>query len=302
MHITPQQVYDAFGDGRPDPEAIRAMVQYLHNQGRLHYLLLVGDGSSRPDGYTGPAGALRVVTALVPTAHLHETPSDQALVTGSEGRPLVAVGRLPAQAADQVEAVVSKTLHWEESGAASALILVDDDDDFARFAEEIGTLMPIPWQRVDATEDGARDHTLETLGSSETWLNYVGHGSLALWGDEKVLQREDEWGRPAAVTVWACLSAYFIHHQQDSLAEVWLHSAQGGAVAFVGPTGETYLVQQEPIALAFYQAVVAGEPLGDSLLAGWLAAGDREQDAARSFLLLGDPALRLYIPGEEKQP
>ncbi len=291
--LTPTQVYDAFGDGRPDPETIRTMVNRLHGAGELRYLLLVGDASARPGGYAGGAGALRVVTALVPTAHLHETPSDQALILDEGGRPLVAVGRFPARTAEEVEVMVDKTLHWEGTGLAASILLSDDEPDFGQFADDMLAYLPAPAERLDAAEEDARAKILAQVEDEATWLNYVGHGSLALWGDEKVLQREDEWAEPAVVTIWACLSAYFVHPTQDSMAEVWLRSGRGGAVAFLGPTGETYLYQQHPLAETFYKEVQAGRPLGDALLAAWQDAGEAEQDAVRSFLLLGDPALRL---------
>lgn len=294
--LAPEQVYDAYGDGRPDPEAIRAMVSDLQSQGALRYLFLVGDASARPDGYAGQEGTQRVVTAFVPTAYLHETPSDQALVTDDEGLPLVAVGRFPAQTVDQVEAMVAKTLHWEENGLSSGLVLTDDQSEFALLADEILPQLPVASQRFDAAQDDARDGVLAGLEDPGMWLNYIGHGSLVLWGDEKVMLRDDRWPEPAVVTVWACLSAYFVHPKEDSLAEVWLSAPQGGAVAFVGPTGETFLSQQRPIAMTFYQEIQAGQRIGDALLAGWLAADDFARDAAHSFLLLGDPALRLHSP------
>lgn len=297
--VTPMQVYDSFGDGRPDPAAIRSLVWQLHDQGRLRYLLLLGDASAHPDGYAGEKGELLVVTDLVPTLHLHETPSDQTMITDKQGQPLIAVGRFPARTPVEVETMVQKTLQWEKTGPTSTVILSDDQPDFGHFVTVVGPLLPATTQQLDAAQADARSLVLEHLEEESTWLNYVGHGSLALWGDEKLLQREDEWEKAAVVTVWACLSAYFVHPEQDSLAEVWLRSAQGGAVAFVGPTGETYLHHQEPFAGTFYQEIQAGRSIGEALLAAWKAAGDDALDVVRSYLLLGDPALRLYAPPPE---
>jgi hypothetical protein len=292
--ITPRQVYDAYGDDRPDPAAIRSMVRELHDRGQLRYLLLVGDASSRPDGYAGEYDKQLVVTDLVPTTHLHETPSDETLVVDEQGHPLVAVGRFPAQTPADVKAMVQKTLQWEASTPSPALILHDDQSDFARFVDQVSPLLPASTRRLEVAQEGARSEVLEQLGREGTWLNYVGHGSLALWADEKVLRRDDEWREPAVVTAWACLSGYYVHPQEDSLAEVWLRSPQGGAVAFVGPTGETYLVHQQPLARVFYEEILAGKTLGEALLAAWQNSGDRALDVVRSYLLLGDPALRLY--------
>jgi hypothetical protein len=294
--LTPAQVYDAYGDGRPSPGAIRALVRELYSQQGLQYLLLVGDASTRLDGYAGEEGKLRVVTDLVPTAHLHETPSDQTLVVDAGGVPLVAVGRFPAQTPDEIETMVGKTIAWEAGKPATALVVNDDQADFERFAGDMGQWLATGTQRLEASQDSARSELLDRLDQEGVWLNYVGHGSLALWGDEKLLQREDRWSEPALVTVWACLSGYFVHPQEDSLAEVWLRAAEGGAVAFVGPTGETYLHQQQPLAQTFYQEVRNGKSVGEALLAAWQTAGEAAQDAVQSYLLLGDPALRPNIP------
>lgn len=294
--LTPAQVYEPYGDGRPSPDAIRSLVRELHSQERLDYLLLVGDASTRPDGYAGQEGELRIVTDLVPTAHLYETPSDQTLVIGPGGLPLVAVGRFPAETPAEVQTMVRKTIAWEETELVTALVVNDDQADFGQFAQDVEDWLEAETQRVEAAQENARPELLEKLEREGTWLNYVGHGSLSLWGDEKLLRREDRWSQPALVTVWACLSGYFVHPQEDSLAEVWLRSPQGGAVAFVGPTGETYLHQQRPLARTFYQEIRKGKTVGDALLLAWQAAGDAAQDAVHGYLLLGDPALRLNLP------
>jgi hypothetical protein len=289
-------VYDAYGDGRPDPAAIRALVQDLHKRGSLRYLLLVGDASARPNGYAGQDGALQVVTDLVPTTHLHETPSDQAMIIDENGNPLVAVGRFPASSVEEVETMVKKTVDWETAGHAGTLFLSDDQGGFGQFADSMLPLLPPGAQRLDSGQEDARTNLLKGLQEQGTWLNYVGHGSLALWGDEQILRREDEWSETAAVTVWACLSGYFVHPSQDSMAEVWMRAKEGGAVIFVGPTGETYLHQQEPLAQTFYAQIRAGQLVGDALLKAWIAGGDAARDAVRSYLLLGDPALQLNSP------
>jgi hypothetical protein len=65
-----------------------------------------------------------------------------------------------------------------------------------------------------------------------------------------------------------------------------------GAVAFLGPVGETTTGEQKPFIQAFYTALKEKERLGD----GWLAALQVEgsRDVAAGYTLLGDPALRIY--------
>jgi hypothetical protein len=286
--VDPLAVYDTLGTGRPDPAAMRALAEELPG---LRYLLLVGDGSSEPGGYDGEAGKLRVVVPVTRTAALAETPADRLL--GVEG---VAVGRLPAESPGQVTVMVDKTLGWEaRESPPSILLLSDDERQFATMVDGIATRVPEgnSVQRLDVGEDSGRDEILAALRDGAAWLSFSGHGSPTQLCDEGILTIEDgeAWPQPAVVVAWTCLAAHFVHPTQDSLAEVWLRAPRGGALAFLGPVGETMAGEQQPLAWAFYEAVLAGERLGDAWLAA-LQAG-RSRDVAVGFVLLGDPALRL---------
>jgi hypothetical protein len=282
----PQAIYDSFGDGRPSPEAIRKFVMGLPS---LRYLLLVGDASSEPGGYDG--GALRVVTPFTRTSVLGETPADILLGIGPSGEMKVAVGRFPASSSESLALMVNKTLRWErEQNRPTVLLLWDDEPEFQTAAEEVSRLLEPSGLPIRLAE--TRTQALEALGGGPVWLNYFGHGSLTGFGDERILEAKDssKWREPALVAAWSCLAAHFIHPAQESMAEAWLRSP-GGAVAFIGPVGETPLAAQMPFALAFYRAILQGKRLGDA----WLEAlkSGNSQDVAFGYVLLGDPALRV---------
>ncbi|MBN1978297.1 MAG: hypothetical protein JW918_12950 [Anaerolineae bacterium] len=288
-----QAVYDTFGSGQADPEALRALVRSLPT---LRYLLLAGDGTAEIGGYDGEAGALRVVAPLVRTLVVGETPADGSLGIDEEGRYTVAVGRFPAASADEVRVMVEKTIAWENRAEPpTALVLSDDEQEFEAVAEEIVTLLPegIPTQKLDAGEETSREDTLAALKQGPTWLNYTGHGSLTILCDEGILTLEDgkTWGEPALVVAWTCLAAHFIHPAQVSIGETWMRAPGSGAVAFLGPVGETTTGEQSPFIQAFYTALKEKERLGD----GWLAALQvgGSHDVAVGYTLLGDPALRV---------
>lgn len=288
-----QAVYDTFGSGQPSPEAIQALVRSLPD---LRYLLLVGDGTAEPGGYDGEAGALRVVAPLARTTVVGETPADGLLGTDGEGKTIVAVGRFPAASADQVTIMVEKTIGWENNEQPpAALVLSDDEQEFGTVAQEIVTLLPeeVSTQSVDVGDETSREDTLAALKQGPTWLNYTGHGSLTILCDEGVLTIEDgeSWGAPALVTAWTCLAAHFIHPAQDSIGETWIRAPRSGAVAFLGPVGETTTAEQRPFIQAFYAAFEEDDRLGDAWVAALQAGGS--QDVAWGYTLLGDPALRI---------
>lgn len=284
--VTPEQIYDTFGEGAPRAAAIRSAVLDLHARGQLRYVLLVGDTSADPRTVWAADSGFDLPTAWVRTTYVGATPSDRALVLGEDGVPLVALGRFPAATRAEVAAMVNKTLAWEPT--SRLLMLHDDEAEFAALLARLAGIMPADLI-LGAADDTARAQALDWLAAAPGTLIYSGHGSLPLLGDEALLTRQDAaaWDGPTVVAAWTCLCATFTHSQLG-LGEAWL-KAPRGVVALVGPTGETSTREQAAMALAFQRALLDGEALGDALLRGWLAA--QSQEAAASFVLLGDPAL-----------
>ena len=286
--VTPEAIYDAYGIGVPDGEAIRRLVVDLHARGALRYVLLVGDASANPATMWEPDNPV-VPTGWVRTVFVGDTPSDRALVADDNGEPLVAVGRFPVSTVAEVQAMVAKTLAWEPG--ARLLLLNDDEAEFVAMADALAAIQP-PDLRLDAGDENLRRDLLRWLKDGPGMLVYTGHGSLPLLGDEKFLTVEDAgtWDGPTVVVAWTCLCASFTHPTQSGLSEAWLR-AEKGTAAVVGPTGETTTGDQSAMAAAFHRALAEGKTLGDALLAGWRASTSK--DAETSFVLLGDPALRV---------
>jgi len=284
--VTPEQIYDTFGTGAPDAAVIRRVVASLHTRGRLRYLLLVGDASAKPGALWQKEAAL-VPTGWVRTGFVGDTPSDQALVLDDNGAPLIAVGRFPAASVADVRAIVAKTLAWKPT--ARLLLLHDDEAEFVSLTDALAEVST-PDLRLGDEEADVRRELLRWLRAAPGVLVYVGHGSLPVLGDEKYLTVDDAgaWDGPTVVVMWTCLSANFAHPLQTGLSEAWLRHSKG-VVAIVGPTAETTTGDQSAMALAFQRAIIDGDTIGEALLNGWRAA--QSQDAASSFVLLGDPAL-----------
>jgi hypothetical protein len=292
--VTPEQVYDTFGQGIAEPEVMNVLIKKLANDGKLRYVLLVGDASSQI--MTSPEMMfLRVPAGWVNTSVVGETPSDFALTVDAEGTPLVAIGRFPAADESEVTSMVNKTLGWEPN---SRLLFVSDDEvEFENFTDSLIEVSPSD-ERLSAAESEARERLLSWLRKDPGILIYSGHGSLPMLGDEQILTQEDagSWDEPTVVIAWSCLCASFTHPSYQGLGESWLQSKKG-TVAFLGPTGETTSTQQRMMAIAVQRALVSGERIGDALLSGWQHA--QSDDAKASFLLLGDPALRPFTAGSE---
>ena len=101
----------------------------------------------------------------------------------------------------------------------------------------------------------------------------------------------------------SCLNGYFQDVVVDSLSEALLKAEHGGAVAVWASSGLTYPQGQAQMNRAFYEALFAANGDGFAKKAGSLLtlgeavqqakAAISDTDVRRTWILLGDPTLRL---------
>ncbi|MDW8098363.1 MAG: C25 family cysteine peptidase [Anaerolineae bacterium] len=314
--ITSAELYDAYTFGLPDPAAIRDfLAEALHTwpEPKPRFALLVGDASYDTYGYTGGPERNLIPTALVQTHFVGQTASDNWLADiDDDGRPDIALGRLPAQRPDQVRAMVDKALRWErESGSdwiRQALMAADDEEPYFVQMSEIlsekylGPKFQARKVYLGQVED-PHAHILEAMNQGVGLVNYIGHGSVTLWAKEKVFSTEDVLAlrnsdRPFLLINLTCLTGYFHHPQTVSLAEALLRAPSGGAVAALVPTSESLPADQMALAETLYSQITDPQiqTLGEAVLQAKRLTPlerDGQRDVVATFNLLGDPALPL---------
>ena len=319
-------VFDSFSNGRPSPIAIRDFLRHAYDNWPApapRFVLLVGDASyDYRDRLNGKFKNI-LPTYLLDTTYVGETASDNWLVSfGGEDdyRPSMAIGRLPAQNVEQLEAMVKKTLAYESAPPSGdwrrRVLLVADDDDqaFAQMSDTLATDYLSKTYTIDKVYIGqtpdANASVLKTFNEGVSMVNYVGHGSLDVWGAEKALQSADlakmtsNGGRLPLLVTMTCLTGFFHHPTADSLGEVLLRAPDKGIVAALVPTSESVTSQQEPLADAFYRELltVQNATVGEAMLRAKQSMPDNGKayrDVMETFNLLGDPALRLVAPTAE---
>jgi hypothetical protein len=321
------QVYDSFGYGQPGPEAIRALVQHARSHWTRpapRYLLLAGDASYDPRGHLKGAELDLVPTQTISTTFSGWTASDvwygldddNLAGDGLAGSPALAVGRFPAQTAEQLAIMVAKTLEYERDDRAAAwrsrALLVADGSDPAfpvaaqAFAQH---LRGYTTQEITSEGDGSTAHRelLEALDAGIGLLGYFGHGSVTIWAKEKVFGTDDvarlaNRDRLPIVFTVTCLSGFFQHPSTLSLGETLLRAKNGGAVAALVPSSAAVLTDQDVLArgladaLAEATGTAASETLGDTVLRAQKNLADASQgvrEVLLTFNLLGDPSLPL---------
>ncbi len=251
------------------------------------------------------------------------------------GMPEVMVGRIPAETVMQAEGVVAKILAYESSPAAlwmTRVVMVTDNgktgpEGFEDVADDlVADYVP---SQMDVRTIHLRDYCgaatsgnwltpcpSATLALTQTWsqgaamLTYVGHGAVDSWGHERFLintqmaQLTNTTGLPFLLSLdcwdgyWMFPSKYPVGLNDDvrSIGE-WATTilTDRGAIAAFGPAGLGYVGDEERMAQAMYQALFEEREyrLGELTQAGREAFSGSY--LARTYTLLGDPAMKLRI-------
>jgi hypothetical protein len=314
--VSPDEIYDAYGYGMKDTQAIRDFLRDAHArwQPAPRFVLLVGDSSYDYKNVLKGRQQDVVPTRLVYTTFAGDTASDTWYAEDDQGKPLFAIGRLPAQTPDQVKVMVGKIIAYEQAPAADwhkrALVVADNEDPtFESLNEQLINGLPsgysaerVYFSQVQPDErEKLHDAVQAAFNQGVAIVNYIGHGSLDVWGQEQALTVESaghlqNGDRLPILTTYTCLNGFFHHPQATSLAEALLWQEGGGIVGAVVPSGRSLTSQQAPLAQAFYAALFSADvsTLGEALERAQASVPQdmTPLEVIETFNLLGDPALR----------
>lgn len=316
--VTDEAIYDQFNYGFPEPWAISKFLRYASENWEVspRYVLLVGDSTYDPKGYIGQGEANQLPAYFVDTVYGGETVSDVIFARLDEDAwPDIALGRIPAQTPDQVAIWVQKLLAYEQASHAEdwnqRILAVADGQEqtFENDAQSFLDRFPGAFQKSlvnpAAGATGTNVEIRERIDSGYLLVAYFGHGSIQMWGKDRLFSTEDvaklsNQGRYPLVVNMTCLTGLFTHPKVESLAETLLWHQDGGAVAVLAPTSLTLPTDQSFLSNALVDALIADpdQAIGDALLAARRkvpANTKGTRDVMDTFLLFGDPAMKLPL-------
>lgn len=318
MVVDLDQIMDEFNAGSPDPHAIRAFLAWAYGHWSLppRYVALAGAGTVDYRNLLGYGDDL--VPPLMVQSPGGLFPSDNLLgdVDG-DGRPEMAVGRLPVLSAAELDAYTAKLAAYEGSAVADwtgrAVLVSDAPDHGADFAADgdgiAGQLSPLyTLNRIDLTTlplADARSQLLGALGQGAAFVHYTGHGGIDRLSSGGLLTGADvpgltNGGRLPVMTAMTCIINRFAVPGYASLGELLVKSGAGGAAAVWGPTGLSASGEARLLGERFYRSSGTGADarLGDRVLRaiGEFRTLGGDPDLPRFYGILGDPALRLQTP------
>jgi hypothetical protein len=171
---------------------------------------------------------------------------------------------------------------------------------FDREANRISAAIPAPFtvQRISfATTPSADTATIDAFNRGSVLTNFIGHGSMEIWGravfSSRTASTLTNAPRLPFVMSMDCFNGYFHDLFTDSLAEALLRNPNGGAIGVVASSGLITPPPQIAMGLEFNRNVLGSvaTTVGDALIAAKRATNDR--DTRRTFMLFGDPTLKL---------
>lgn len=318
-----QDVYDEFGGGLIDPEAIRAFVAYAYQHWSSpapSYLLLVGDGHYDfldHFGYGAP-NYLPPYLAMV-DPWWGETAADNryAAVVGDDILPDLLVGRLPVSSLSEAETLVAKIVQYEREpfagdwNARHAFVAdrADRAGDFARAMDvTFETFIQDPWLGTkiyldNLPFDTARREALAAWQSGALLISFMGHSSWHQWSIDSLLHVADvpalQNGRRLPVLLsMTCFTGFYHHPEYGTLDELLVRHRDGGAVASWSPSGLGLQAGHQRLHQSFYRAVVPGSrvEIGRAILEAKLELHtytDDYDELLDTYHLFGDPAMAL---------
>jgi len=315
-------IYDEWGDGRPNPEAIRAFIAnaYATWQPPPTYVLLVGDGSFDPKRYLTDSPVTFIPPYLADVdPWAGETAADNRYVTVDEvdDLPDLLIGRLPVKTLAEAQTVVDKIARYETTPFPggwnrNVTFVADDADpgagDFAAQSEIIATTYvtsPFTPQRIyftppTTTVTAIQQATLNAWNTGALLMQFTGHSSWQQWAGERFFHLDDlpmlhNDRRWPIVLEMTCFTGAF-HRPEPTLDKGLLNLKDAGATAVWSSTALGLSTGHDKLDGGFFQAVFNDKvnTLGQAALSGKLSLAKSGQQLylLDTFTLLGDPALR----------
>ncbi|MGH8173837.1 MAG: C25 family cysteine peptidase [Rhodanobacteraceae bacterium] len=350
------EVYDEFNFGVTHPVAIRNLVDRAwHNwpAPKPRFLLLVGDASFdiRHDTYNDLNYAKFTRQELLYPNHFGAVPgsvyeeppkklADRNLiptwqfpspegqsasdnwfgaVDGDSWHPVVAVGRFPVVTAEEVTAIVDKTIEYISKPQLGewrrdVMFITDEIEAFKKASNEIATALGKDgfvadkvYASPEESENAAHQQAIrEGIDDGRLIVHFIGHGGRYIWrtGPPDLRKNNDLFtlkdvgtltnaNRLPMVLSMTCYSAPFDNPTEDSIGERFLREADKGAIAVFAASWRN---APSPV---FSKTIIdellkPGATIGEAIVRGKKQSNDRT--LVEMYNLLGDPAVVLERP------
>lgn len=343
--INVEEIYQEFASGKQDIAAIRNFIRMMYERGKangvnLENVLLFGDASydykNRISNNTNFIPTFESPETVEPL-YTYACDFYYGLLDSTEGRFSitdrgnidVGIGRFPVSTTNQANAMIDKVIDYENNLSCgdwkSMITLVADDGDFNKHLEDSEILADsirrnfpnaiIDKVYIDAfarisTPGGSRypdaNKAIDNrINQGSLVVNYVGHGGVNGWADERILTPEDvlSWSAPGKYPIFTTATCEFSRFDDPgkiSVGEEVLFQPKGGPVSSFTTVRLTYSEPNLDFTKKLYHELFTSnqgkvQTIGQSFINA-INANGIDNSNTRCLTILGDPSLRPMIP------
>ncbi|MFN0123397.1 MAG: C25 family cysteine peptidase [Blastocatellia bacterium] len=310
MLVAVEDIYDEFSFGMKDPAAIRLFLRRARDAwaGPPRFALLAGDASYDPRNDLGYGASDLIPAMMVETSGLEAASDGHLADFDDDDAPEMAVGRLPARTAAELERMVAAILRYEQSPGmgSNEVLLVTGEDEIVDFAAKGGQVIaaaqaliaPERTRVISTREATARADVLRELSRGPLLASFLGHGTYDTWDKRKILTARDTGAfnqqAPPLILAMTCLNGSFVSAEVETLAEAMLRS--GAAIGVLASAGVSNALGQEILLRETLRALLGSPSLTIGEAVARAKAETPGRDLRRLWNLLGDPVVRLRKP------
>lgn len=299
-----QDIYGEFNFGQKSSQAVKNFLQFANTnwERKPRFVIFAGDATYDPKRYLGGNSDI-VPTRLVDTLTM-ETASDEWFGDfNGDNVAEFAIGRLPAQNVSEISAMVTKIVGYDAQNSSNSATFVSDISDGFDFAGANSAVRQILPQNINAVniERGATDdqttrsNILNAINSGQKILTFVGHGSTGIWRGNIFTKTDAEnltnAGKLPIFVTMTCLNGYFQDALNTGMGETLVKNPNGGAIAVWTSSGAGLPDSYGSLNVEIHRQLLSGATLGEAHLQAKRTISN--QDVLRTFVLLGDPSMRL---------
>ncbi|MDP7036544.1 MAG: C25 family cysteine peptidase, partial [Candidatus Marinimicrobia bacterium] len=318
------EIYRQYAHGRFSPYGIKDFFRDVHmsNNGNLEAVLIAMEGEDISQVTTGfEKGGEFIPSMKIQTVKWGAASSDfwYACVDGDDLIPEFSIGRLPASDTEELQIMVDKTIAQHIQGDQfwhdNQLFIAGYETTFKDQSETlIGNFVRNGYfprrLYIDVLSEagpyyGGTETVLNYLEEGMSYVNFLGHGGGAVWGDRSIMTLDAldylfNTGRPSFVTSMTCFTGDVTN--PNSLGRRMVAHENGGASAWFGSSGVGWIINDflllEPLHQYLFSDIDI--PIGEMIHAAkvdFLSSNTVYPDIAKTqvsqFNLTGDPMLKV---------
>ncbi len=326
--VTYREIYDEFGQGVCDPGAVRSLVRWALDTwpDPPQSLLLIGDGSNDPLGYSVGYRSPAPVNVVLESGFCIEG-YFTTVHSGSE-YPEIPLSRIPSSTIDELLVASEKAAVLENSSIlgpwANRVMLAADDewgdhwyeeDDATLTCEYLSdSIIPLrvnliklyeiayPWppgttvEGIHPFKPEASSDFIEQLNRGVVYTSFFGHGSYDQMTNEKLfassmVSQLNNGPRYFLYNSFSCDNGFFDLSAGDCLAEILLFHPGGGASATVACTRGSFSGPNRVLSSEFMSRLHQGDfTIAEALWLSQLTIGTQNN---LLYPVLGDGGITL---------